>query len=91
MNVASIIEIEQKVISIERQLIDSKAAVIAAALRNDETHDRLEVKLDATMAFQNKLRWIAGTTALIAGSVIGYIIHHAAVIWEFLPMHGHTH
>ena len=82
---------EERMAALEQKLDDHILENQQGAARNDEAHGRLEKKLDDALSFQNRLRWVAGTTALILGSIIGYAIHHAALIWSWLPMHGNTH
>ena len=56
---------------------------------NDVQHREIITKLDSAMRFQNRLQWVGGTVLLMIGSLAGWIIHNAAIIWQ--AMHGHTH
>jgi uncharacterized membrane protein (DUF106 family) len=61
------------------------------AQKNDETHDRLERKLDESMKFQMKLRLMIGFISTLLGALFIIIYHYAPQLWDALPKHGHTH
>ena len=82
---------EERIAMLEQKLDDHILENKSASKRNDTSHDRLEGKLDDVLVFQNRIRWVGGTIMLIIGSIIGWMIHNAAIIWQWLPMHGHTH
>ena len=77
-------------------MTDERIAVVEQKLddyieSNDGQHREIITKLDSAMRFQNRLQWVGGTILLMIGSLAGWIIHNAAIIWQWLPMHGHTH
>ena len=85
------LNVERELIRIEQGFESSRESLQECALRNDETHSRLEEKLDSSMRFQMKLRWAIGIGSTIIGAILLLIFHYLPWIWDALPKHGHTH
>ena len=75
---------EQRMAKIEQKLDDHIKA-------NNESHTRLETKLDNALIFQHKIRWTIGVASTVLGMVLMFIYHYLPEIWDALPKHGHTH
>ena len=82
---------EQRMAKIEQKLDDHIKANLADALRNNESHTRLEAKLDHALIFQHKVRWTIGVASTVLGMVLMFVYHYLPEIWDALPKHGHTH
>ena len=82
---------EQRIAKLEQKLDDHIKDNKRDALRNDESHTRLETKLDSALIFQHKIRWTIGVASTMLGMLLMFIYHYLPEIWDALPKHGHTH
>ena len=83
--------LEIKLNKLELKLESINYALHKSSESNSTDHASIIERLDRSLSFQVRLKYVIGTTMLIIGSILGFIIHYASWIWDNLPMHGHTH
>ena len=79
----------ERIAKLEQQILNHIEVSDGRSDRNEAQHMMIIDRLESAMLFQNRLRWIGGTFLLIIGSILGWIMHNAHILWDMLPKHGH--